>query len=156
MSYQPIENYGIIGNMRTVALVGMNGSIDWYCYLWLLGRVLACDFLEVLHGGFDDRDAAEKKLLELARLRSQILVAVLLLDAAQVVAKHPDAEAACEGDSSLWFLLEQGDAQVRCRESPCCTKVCPEEKECSICDTNRVEFSHAEGPKPHQPADGKH
>ena len=32
MSYQPIENYGIIGNMRTVAHVGMNGSIDWYCY----------------------------------------------------------------------------------------------------------------------------
>jgi GH15 family glucan-1,4-alpha-glucosidase len=32
MSYQPIENYGMIGNMRTVALVGMNGSIDWYCY----------------------------------------------------------------------------------------------------------------------------
>jgi GH15 family glucan-1,4-alpha-glucosidase len=31
MAYQPIENYGIIGNMRTVALVGMNGSIDWYC-----------------------------------------------------------------------------------------------------------------------------
>src|SRR5437762_2410509 len=32
MPYQPIENYGIIGNMRTVALVGMNGSNDWYCY----------------------------------------------------------------------------------------------------------------------------
>ena len=32
MSYQPIENYGIIGNMRTMALIGMNGSIDWYCY----------------------------------------------------------------------------------------------------------------------------
>ena len=32
MSYQPIENYGIIGNMRTIALVGMNGSIDWYCH----------------------------------------------------------------------------------------------------------------------------
>jgi GH15 family glucan-1,4-alpha-glucosidase len=32
MSYQPIENYGVIGNMRTVALVGMNGSIDWWCY----------------------------------------------------------------------------------------------------------------------------
>jgi GH15 family glucan-1,4-alpha-glucosidase len=29
--YQPIENYGVIGNMRTAALVGMNGSIDWYC-----------------------------------------------------------------------------------------------------------------------------
>ncbi len=31
MPYQPIEDYGIIGNMRTVALVGMNGSVDWYC-----------------------------------------------------------------------------------------------------------------------------
>ena len=31
MAYQPIENYGIIGNMHTVALVGMNGSIDWFC-----------------------------------------------------------------------------------------------------------------------------
>ena len=31
MAYQPIEHYGIIGNMRTAALVGMNGSIDWFC-----------------------------------------------------------------------------------------------------------------------------
>ena len=31
MGYQPIENYGIIGNMLTAALVGMNGSIDWFC-----------------------------------------------------------------------------------------------------------------------------
>ena len=30
--YQPIENYGVIGNMRTVALVGKNGSIDWFCF----------------------------------------------------------------------------------------------------------------------------
>ncbi len=32
MPYQPIENYGMIGDMHTVALVGMNGSIDWLCY----------------------------------------------------------------------------------------------------------------------------
>jgi GH15 family glucan-1,4-alpha-glucosidase len=31
MAYQPIEHYGIIGNLRTAALVGMNGSIDWFC-----------------------------------------------------------------------------------------------------------------------------
>jgi GH15 family glucan-1,4-alpha-glucosidase len=32
MAYQPIENYGIVGNMRTVALIGIHGSIDWFCY----------------------------------------------------------------------------------------------------------------------------
>jgi GH15 family glucan-1,4-alpha-glucosidase len=32
MSYQPIENYGVIGNMRTAALVSMQGSIDWFCF----------------------------------------------------------------------------------------------------------------------------
>src|SRR5439155_19753143 len=30
--YQPIENYGIIGDLNTVALVGLNGSIDFMCF----------------------------------------------------------------------------------------------------------------------------
>lgn len=32
MAYLPIDNYGIIGDLHTVALVGTNGSIDWFCY----------------------------------------------------------------------------------------------------------------------------
>ena len=27
-----IEDYGVVGNMRTTAHVGLNGSIDWWCY----------------------------------------------------------------------------------------------------------------------------
>src|ERR1700683_33977 len=30
--YQPIEDYGIIGNLKTAALIGKNGSLDWMCY----------------------------------------------------------------------------------------------------------------------------
>jgi GH15 family glucan-1,4-alpha-glucosidase len=30
--YSPIESYGAIGNLRTVALVGSDGSIDWCCF----------------------------------------------------------------------------------------------------------------------------
>ena len=32
MVYQSIDNYGIIGDMHSVALVGMDGSIDWLCF----------------------------------------------------------------------------------------------------------------------------
>lgn len=32
MPYQPIENYGVIGDLQTVALVGMDGSIDFLCF----------------------------------------------------------------------------------------------------------------------------
>lgn len=30
--FQPIENYGVIGNMRSIALVCTNGSIDFLCF----------------------------------------------------------------------------------------------------------------------------
>src|SRR5215831_12926083 len=29
--YQPIEHYGVIGDLHTVALVGKDGSIDFLC-----------------------------------------------------------------------------------------------------------------------------
>ncbi len=32
MKYQPLENYGVIGDLNTIALVGMNGSIDYLCF----------------------------------------------------------------------------------------------------------------------------
>ena len=31
MAYLPIEEYGIVGNMRTCALIGVNASVDWFC-----------------------------------------------------------------------------------------------------------------------------
>ncbi len=31
MAYNPIESYGVIGDMHSVALVGSDGSIDWCC-----------------------------------------------------------------------------------------------------------------------------
>ncbi len=29
--YLPIEDHGVIGDLRSVALVGTDGTIDWYC-----------------------------------------------------------------------------------------------------------------------------
>jgi GH15 family glucan-1,4-alpha-glucosidase len=52
MSYLPIENYGLIGNMLTVALVGTNGSIDWFCYPHIDSPSIFGAILDHQKGGF--------------------------------------------------------------------------------------------------------
>lgn len=51
MSYLPIESYGIIGDMRTVALVGMNGSVDWFCFPYFDSPSVFATILDHKKGG---------------------------------------------------------------------------------------------------------
>src|SRR5215469_7145167 len=51
MSFQPIENYGVIGNMQSVALVGMTGSIDFLCYPNFDSPTVFCALLDDEKGG---------------------------------------------------------------------------------------------------------
>lgn len=50
-AYLPISAYGAIGNMRTVALVGRNGSIDWSCFPELGGASVFAAILDRRRGG---------------------------------------------------------------------------------------------------------
>lgn len=52
MSYQPIENYGVIGDLRSVALVGKNGSIDWCCLPAFDSPSVFAAILDDRKGGF--------------------------------------------------------------------------------------------------------
>ena len=52
MSYQPIENYGVIGDLHTVALVGMNASIDYMCFPKLDSPTVFARLLDQNQGGF--------------------------------------------------------------------------------------------------------
>ncbi len=52
MAYQPIEDYGIIGNMHTAALVGLDGSIDWYCFPRFDSPSVFAAMLDDKKGGF--------------------------------------------------------------------------------------------------------
>ena len=51
MSFQPIENYGVIGNMRSIALVGMDGSIDFLCYPNFDSPTVFAALLDAKEGG---------------------------------------------------------------------------------------------------------
>ncbi len=51
MNYQPIENYGLIGNMHTAALVGLNGSVDWWCFPHFDSPSVFCAILDDDKGG---------------------------------------------------------------------------------------------------------
>jgi len=51
MAFQPIENYGVIGNMRSIALVGMHGSIDFLCYPEFDSPTIFAALLDDQNGG---------------------------------------------------------------------------------------------------------
>ncbi len=50
--YQPIENYGIIGDLRTTALVGIDGSIDFMCFPNFNSPSIFAALLDSQKGGF--------------------------------------------------------------------------------------------------------
>jgi GH15 family glucan-1,4-alpha-glucosidase len=49
---EPIENYGIIGNMRTTALVSISGSIDFLCFPSFDSPTVFAALLDSRKGGF--------------------------------------------------------------------------------------------------------
>ncbi|PWK66333.1 GH15 family glucan-1,4-alpha-glucosidase [Mucilaginibacter oryzae] len=50
--YQPIENYGIIGNMQTVALVSLRGSIDFMSFPRFDSPTIFASLLDSKKGGY--------------------------------------------------------------------------------------------------------
>jgi GH15 family glucan-1,4-alpha-glucosidase len=49
--YLPIDSYGLIGNMKTSALVGINGSIDWCCFPYFNSPSVFARVLDYNKGG---------------------------------------------------------------------------------------------------------
>jgi GH15 family glucan-1,4-alpha-glucosidase len=51
LPYLPIEDYGVIGDLHTVALCGVNGSIDWLCFPHFDSPSLFAALLDDAKGG---------------------------------------------------------------------------------------------------------
>jgi GH15 family glucan-1,4-alpha-glucosidase len=52
MNYQPIENYGVIGDLNTAALVSLEGSIDFMCFPRFDSPSIFAALLDSEHGGY--------------------------------------------------------------------------------------------------------
>ncbi|MGI8765356.1 MAG: glycoside hydrolase family 15 protein [Gemmatimonadaceae bacterium] len=63
-AYLPISAYGIIGDMRTAALVGLNGSIDWCCFPDFPSQSTFAAILDSAHGGRFRIAPAERHTVE--------------------------------------------------------------------------------------------
>ncbi len=50
--YLPIAEHGVIGDLQTVALVGTNGTIDWFCWPWFDSPSMFGSILDADQGGF--------------------------------------------------------------------------------------------------------
>src|SRR3954447_23475325 len=50
--YVPIEDYGVIGNLHTVALVSLEGSLDFMSFPRFDSPTVFCKILDADKGGF--------------------------------------------------------------------------------------------------------
>ncbi len=105
-TYQPIEHYGLIGNMRTGALVGMDGSIDWLCLPHFDSPSVFAAILDAKNGGrfriapvFD-----QGRQRQFYWPGTNILVTRFL---------HPDGVAELDDFMPLGEFGTQGDALIR-------------------------------------------
>ncbi|MFX1466681.1 MAG: glycoside hydrolase family 15 protein [Promethearchaeota archaeon] len=51
LDYKDLEDYGIIGNLETCALIGRDGSIDWLCFPYIESPSLFAAILDTKRGG---------------------------------------------------------------------------------------------------------
>jgi len=81
--YQPIEDYALIGDLHTVALIGKNGSLDWCCLPRFDSPSVFAALLDVGKGGFfriSPTDMSHMKCQQLYLPESNILLTRFLSD----------------------------------------------------------------------------
>jgi GH15 family glucan-1,4-alpha-glucosidase len=81
LNYLPIDDYGIIGNMRSAALVGLNGSIDWFCFPHFDSPSIFAKILDHRKGGyFSIRPLTEYKTKQFYWPETNVLITRYLTD----------------------------------------------------------------------------
>lgn len=121
--YLPIEQYGVIGDLRTAALVNPNGAIDFMCYPRFDSPSIFCASVDARRGGCFQL----QPLLEIVRTRQTyiadtniLLSRFLSADGIAEIASYLDMG---EGGDRLPVLVRRikaasGDVEVRLHFAP--------------------------------------
>lgn len=103
MAYRPIDSYAIIGDMRSAALVNLDGSIDWFCMPRFDSPSVFASILDDQKGGFfkiAPLDADDAKRKQYYWPGTNVLVTRFLLEKAVVevidfMPVGPDTDDSC-------------------------------------------------------------
>ncbi len=68
--YLPIEEHGIVGDLRTVALVGTDGTVDWYCPARFDAPSLFGALLDARKGGYFSLSSRGQRAAQAATCRT--------------------------------------------------------------------------------------
>jgi GH15 family glucan-1,4-alpha-glucosidase len=116
--YKKISDYGLIGNSRTLALVGNDGSMDWLCLPFMDSPSVFAALLDEKKGGYfrvqpqGDWDSAVSYLAEtnilqtIFRTRQGIIKLIDFMS----ISKQKGQES-CEG-STIYRYIEATDGEV--------------------------------------------
>lgn len=83
--YKPISDYGIIGNLHSVALVGIDGSVDWCCFPHLDSPSVFAALLDDEKGGrFQIAPVAYRSSSQVYHRGTNVLDTVFVTDGGRV------------------------------------------------------------------------
>ena len=106
MRYPPIAEHGVIGDMHTVALVAVDGTIDWYCCPHFDSPSVFAAILDADKGGFyriapvehasGDATIVRRKVTAAERERSSAHKQLYFPDTNVLITRFLDADGVCE------------------------------------------------------------
>lgn len=127
--YKRISDYGIIGNLRTIALVGLDGSVDWLCLPYIDSPSVFAALLDHEQGGCfsvrptDEFDSVAEYLPETNVLRTRFRTRTGVMELTDFMAvAFGSGDAGQEPPCCVMYRrvrVERGSMRVRVRYEPC-------------------------------------
>jgi GH15 family glucan-1,4-alpha-glucosidase len=121
LRYPPIAEHGVIGDLHTVALVAVDGTIDWYCCPHFDSPSVFAAILDADKGGFfriapielasSDATLLRRRVSAAVRERASAHKQLYFPDTNVLITRFLDADGVCEVQDFMPIQSEAGERQ---------------------------------------------